>query len=153
MYELKHFNIPKDKSPCIYGIINPIDMKIYIGATKNVNKRARLHKSQLKAGKHPNKELQKDVNKGLRFFIIYKIPQEQLEYIYVYEKLFMIKAIKTSCKLYNIVGVGTQEKMEHDIVTDLIYKLDHFYNEGLKCATGYTPGNLRILINREKRFL
>ena len=150
MQKLKHFTIPKDKTPCIYGIINPIDLKIYIGATKNPNKRATMHKSQLLNGKHPNKELQKDIEKGLRFFIIYKIPPNKTDNILIYEKIFMLKVLETGYKLYNIANAENQEKIIRKIIFDLLYKVDDNYKISFKNALKMDYWNLRILKDKSR---
>ena len=47
----------------IYMIINNINNKIYIGQTKDVERRFKHHKIYLKNEKHYNKQLQEDYNK------------------------------------------------------------------------------------------
>lgn len=46
----------------IYEIRNQVYQKYYIGMTFDYDRRISQHKSMLKAGKHPCKEMQKDYN-------------------------------------------------------------------------------------------
>ena len=61
----------------IYKISNNINSKVYIGSTKDLNKRWNDHKSSLIKNKHYNKHLQRFVNKygidTLTFSIIEKV--------------------------------------------------------------------------------
>lgn len=53
----------------IYKITNLKNNKVYIGQTKNYNRRISSHKSMLKSNNHTNKNLQEDYNKyGLESF-------------------------------------------------------------------------------------
>ena len=47
---------------CIYAITNIINNKIYVGQTRDIERRFRHHKLYLKNGKHPNEQLQEDYN-------------------------------------------------------------------------------------------
>lgn len=44
----------------IYQICNRLNRKVYIGSSKDIEKRWKSHERDLKNGRHPNKELQKD---------------------------------------------------------------------------------------------
>lgn len=47
----------------IYGILNIINNKIYIGSSKNLSRRKREHFNELRSNKHSNKYLQRAFNK------------------------------------------------------------------------------------------
>lgn len=51
----------------IYGILNLLNGKIYIGSAVYFRARWRQHRHELKAGKHPNKYLQQSYNKNGAF--------------------------------------------------------------------------------------
>ncbi len=97
----------------IYAIVNIRDLKVYIGSTDNIRARGKNHECTLKAGQHPNKELQKDYNdnKKLDFVLLEKTnyyDNRRLfsEYCYMYEML------QDDFKLYNIMGCRGQNKNE-----------------------------------------
>jgi group I intron endonuclease len=49
--------------PCIYGIINEVNEKIYVGKATDVENRFMRHKSMLKCNRHFNIHLQRSYNK------------------------------------------------------------------------------------------
>ena len=53
--------------PGIYCLKNERSGKIYIGSSKNINRRIDQHIAALKAGRHENAEMQADYNNGDRF--------------------------------------------------------------------------------------
>lgn len=57
----------KDKTPCIYAIINNENNRVYVGESKTPIRRMEQHIIGLKSKTHPNKELQSDFNKGHTF--------------------------------------------------------------------------------------
>lgn len=67
--------IEKGKSG-VYAIKNKTNKKIYIGQSENLYMRYQSHKSALKAGRHPNREMQNDYNK--RHILVF-YPLETIE--------------------------------------------------------------------------
>jgi len=99
--------LPVDIQPgFIYGIRNSVNGKIYIGQTKDINKRMTRHRSRLRKNKHFNKPLQEDFNKyGYNNFTlenIEKIEDGNRELLKKRET-FWIMQNKDLC--YNIKGV------------------------------------------------
>ena len=64
----------KKQTSGIYKIKNTVTGKVYIGQSKNIEKRFEQHKEKFRNGTHINDELQKDFNKGHRF--VYEIVEE-----------------------------------------------------------------------------
>lgn len=66
----------------IYGIINIITGKYYVGSSKNINARLRVHKSCLRIGEHHSSKLQNSWNKHggkhFRFFLLEECEVPQL---------------------------------------------------------------------------
>lgn len=52
----------------IYKITNNKNEKVYIGQSQNMYERWKQHRTALKNGNHPNKEMQKDWSKSSRGF-------------------------------------------------------------------------------------
>ena len=60
----------------IYRIRNTTTGKVYIGQSKNIEKRIEQHDKKLYNGTHSNKEMQKDYDKGHRF--VYELVEETI---------------------------------------------------------------------------
>ena len=117
----KYFKIPKYKGAAIYGIVNIDDMKIYIGKTKNVQNRAKQHLAALESGKHANKALQRDEEKYLRFLVLYNVPDQEIKYMNLLEKIYMLGSIYRGYNLYNVAGPCNSEELRRAIVNDALY--------------------------------
>jgi group I intron endonuclease len=79
-------NFGKECYGCIYKILSLIDNKVYIGQTKNFEKRKDSHTKQLNKNQHGNAHLQYAWNKyGQENFIF-----EIIDYCYVFEKQVII---------------------------------------------------------------
>lgn len=78
---------------CVYGLINLLNGKFYIGSTNNYSRRRNEHIWMLSNNRHPNKHLQNAINRyninNFRFFIIEKIEDNRL--IYDVEQLYLDK--------------------------------------------------------------
>lgn len=146
------FKIPKEKTPCVYAIINAYDMKIYIGSTKNAHKRALQHSFELKSGKHGNKELQEDINKGLKFSILYELKECEIEHIKVLEKLYMFQSLEKGFKLYNKLGFTDKGKLEKDIAYDfcISYKTSENFEKVFRKTFNANSWHLKNVIYRNK---
>ena len=68
---------------CVYSILNKITDQSYIGETFYYEERARVHKANLKGGRHPNSLIQKDYDKygadAFEFSIIKEINKEDFQ--------------------------------------------------------------------------
>ena len=117
----KYFKIPKYKGAGIYGVVNIEDMKIYIGQTTNVHNRAKQHLQSLEHKSHHNTELQKDSDKSLRFLVLYEVPDSEIKYLKLLEKLYMLEAHEKGYKLYNIQGSTEVDELSKSIVNDALY--------------------------------
>ena len=81
----------KDKTPCIYAIINNENCRAYIGESRQPINRFYQHLRTLKNGTHANKELQKDYNKGNSFIFkrLREYREDDEETIRYYELFYM----------------------------------------------------------------
>lgn len=84
-------------------IFNFDKKKIYVGQTKNLNRRASQHLLHLKNGTHPNKDLLLDYQNGDVFYFAVleetdNLPNEEL---IIFEKIYMLYFLESNCKLYN----------------------------------------------------
>lgn len=103
MKELETFKIPDYDGCGVYAIINLADFKAYIGSSANIKERASRHRSALRRGKHNVKQLQKDVDKNLRFVILQKFDADiDMDDLHIIEYVFMIKFMDRDFSLYNI---------------------------------------------------
>lgn len=99
------FKIPKYNGCGIYAIICWEDFSCYVGSTTNMRNRANQHKSELKKGKHKNKNLQLAYDKGkiLRFVILSKLDDDTPKDILLLEEYLYMLQMKYKCfDLYNI---------------------------------------------------
>lgn len=88
----------------IYAITNTLTGSLYIGSSKNIEKRLGIHKVSLSKGTHVNRYLQNSVNKhgldAFEFSVIYGVVCNS-NTLLQYEKLFMLS--EDPKKLYNIM--------------------------------------------------
>lgn len=93
----------KDKTPCIYAIINNENCRAYIGESRQPINRFYQHLRTLKNGTHANKELQKDYDKGNSFIFkrLREYREDDEETIRYYELLYMDIFRKQGIELYN----------------------------------------------------
>ena len=93
----------KDKTPCIYAIINNENCRVYIGESKQPINRFYQHLRTLKNGTHANKELQKDYNKGNSFIFkrLREYKEDDEETIRYYELFYMDIFREQGIELYN----------------------------------------------------
>ena len=117
----KYYKIPKYKGAAIYGIINIEDMKIYIGNTTDAHKRALQHMHMLETGTHYNSRLQSDSDKSLRFVILYKIPDAEIKFGKLLEKIYMMESVNKGYNLYNIQCADDLGKLKKSIILDCVY--------------------------------
>lgn len=90
---------------CVYGLINLINKKIYIGSTNNFSRRKREHLWMLSNNKHKNQFLQNAVNKtgltNFRFIILENIKDDRN--IYEVEQIYLDKYKSYNKKIgYNL---------------------------------------------------
>lgn len=120
----------------IYGIINIINNKIYIGSTKNFYKRKSQHFSTLKFNKHSNRYLQSAYNKygkdSFKFIIlernisIEKLIERELYWINLKESLDRNKGYNLSIPDINTLHTHSQETK--DLLQRLAYE-NHYGTE------------------------
>ena len=93
----------KDKTPCIYAIINNENCRVYIGESRQPINRFYQHLITLKNGTHANKELQKDYNKGNSFIFkrLREYKEDDEETIRYYELFYMDIFREQGIELYN----------------------------------------------------
>ena len=93
----------KDKTPCIYAIINNENRRAYIGESRQPINRFYQHLRTLKNGTHANKELQKDYNKGNSFIFkrLREYREDDEETIRYYELFYMDIFREQGIELYN----------------------------------------------------
>lgn len=93
----------KDKTPCIYAIINNENGRAYIGESRKPINRFYQHLRTLKNGTHANKELQKDYDKGNSFIFkrLREYKGDDEETIRYYELLYMDIFREQGIELYN----------------------------------------------------
>jgi len=90
--------------PGIYVIINSINTKIYIGSSINVEKRIKRHIYELMNNKHPNKYLQRSVNKyGINSFIFKILEKCQKEDLLTIEQTFL-DLLQPEYNIFKIAG-------------------------------------------------
>lgn len=101
-------SIPRKGSvtSCIYSITNTINGKMYIGSTKNFNKRMKQHLTNLRKNIHINPILQKSFNKhgesAFAFTILEEVNQSDL--LTLEDKY--IELYNTKSTGYNIANAG-----------------------------------------------
>lgn len=88
-----------DKISAVYAIVNKETGKMYIGGSKDIKTRWRLHKADLNRGEHYNGELQEDWNKyGSNTFVLEILKKVQVQDLNRCET----KYLKSLHPLYNI---------------------------------------------------
>lgn len=116
-------------SAVIYGIRTNHNGKVYIGSSREFNKRTKVHINNLKNGKHHNLYLQRVYDKygidNLEFFVI--------EYVNI-EDLFPVEEYYIDCnrKGYNIGSVGGGDNLSNnpkklEIVAKISKGLNSYY--------------------------
>lgn len=94
----------------IYCIENTLNHKKYIGKAVNIDARWRVHRCELRKGKHPNKHLQSAWNKygenAFIFYVIREVPIEMLEKAEIAE----IERQEATKKGYNITEGGEGQR-------------------------------------------
>lgn len=98
---LENFKIPDYKGMGVYAIVNITDFKAYVGSSKNLKRRAASHFSALKNGNHNVHELQKDVEKDLRFIVLEKCKNIDTDELHILEYVYMAHFLERRFKLYN----------------------------------------------------
>ena len=150
MNELKYHKIPQYRGAGVYAIFNIIDMMVYVGETTNINKRAKQHLHLLRLGKHPILKLQNDVSKNLRFVVLKKIPDHEVNNIRITEKVFILKMYEYGFRLYNkpckfidISGAVSIRKIEESIALNVIYNYREDGIDEIKEEYGYQIWHMR----------
>lgn len=128
MNELKYYKMPHYQGAGVYAIFNVIDMMVYVGETTNIKKRAHQHLYLLKTGKHPISKLQNDVNKNLRFVILKRVSDYEVNNIRIAEMVFILKMHEYGFRLYNkpckfidMSGEVNRRRIEESIALNVIY--------------------------------
>lgn len=96
----------------IYKITNNKNGKVYIGQSQNMYERWKQHRTALKNGNHPNKEMQKDWSKSSRGFRWDVIEYCSLEKLNEREKYWIDKYNSIECG-YNQGWVPFKRKNEN----------------------------------------
>lgn len=104
---------------CIYQIRNLENNKIYIGSTKNFNKRKLRHIRDLKKGSHHCIYLQRAYNKSFLENFIFEILEECLETELFNKEQFWIDKLNPE---YNIGGVGGGDNYTNHPDKDKFYE-------------------------------
>lgn len=114
----------KNKTSCVYEIVNIRTGKKYFGSTVNYERRAFRHKNELRNGTHPNRYLQLDFDKygesAFRFNILEKGKPSKIKYIgqdYINKNPFNNYNIKSAVELEKFKNI---EYVEEDSNDDLI---------------------------------
>ena len=119
---------------CIYVITNNVNDKIYVGSTKDMDKRKARHLRDLKRGKHHNTYLQRSVEKyGLgRFeFTVLEEVQDTSD-LFDREEYWISKLTPE----YNIGSVGGGDNLtNHPDRLDIIRKIRASINDNLSKMT------------------
>lgn len=121
----------KEKISGIYEIINEKNGRVYIGSSGNIEQRFKTHQADLKAGRHCNKDLQRDYNNGenLRYEIIKNLPVDLKEELMTNEAREINKAKREGKKLYNIDTVYEEHYISEYTLKNKIVNLyckEHF---------------------------
>lgn len=103
---------------CIYQIRNLENNKIYIGSTKNFNKRKVRHIRDLKKGSHHCIYLQRAYNKSFLENFVFEILEECLELELFTKEQFWIDRLNPD---YNIGAVGGGDNFTNHPEKDKIY--------------------------------
>ena len=75
----------------VYCIRCKVNNKAYIGSSANIKRRWTEHKSLLKTGKHPNKQLQEDYNKyGADNFLYLTLINCKSQMLLKYESMYVL---------------------------------------------------------------
>ncbi len=89
----------------IYGIINEVEKKVYIGKSKDIDSRWKEHRRDLSQGKHHNKPLQKSWNSHGEDAFKWKVIELVPENIYGLVELEYIEKYHKKGKAYNVYGL------------------------------------------------
>lgn len=91
----------------VYQIENIDTGKIYIGSSGNIAKRIAEHLNALKNHQHDNAELQKDFDKGMRFYtmILKQMPIDFLQELRLEEMKAIDGAKRMKAVLYNTADI------------------------------------------------
>ena len=99
----------------IYKIVNIVNNKIYIGASKDIERRWREHKCELKSNRHCNQKLQNDYNIYGEDKFAYEIIEEctedclyDLEIEYIRKEAFHVPELSYNETLGGIGGIPTE---------------------------------------------
>jgi group I intron endonuclease len=116
-----------DASIGIYKIVCTENNKIYIGQSKNIQKRWTQHKNELTNNKHGNHDLQNDFNKfgelAFKFDIVHLGELETLDML---ERFYIDKYKDRS---YNINNGNRDKDMELELTTEEFILLKKFKEE------------------------
>ena len=88
----------------VYKITNLINNKIYIGSSKNYNKRKYMHLHNLKLNKHHNKHLQSSFNKYGECNFNFNIVEECLKEDLIKKEQYYIDTLKPEYNICKIAG-------------------------------------------------
>lgn len=150
---------------CVYGIFDKDDNVIYIGSTKNINKRYKSHLADLIKKKHPNNILQGYIDcSGLDSFKLAPLfccsYNRLLFYEMLFIKIFNPLANKSGSNRFNIdfnkKGVNDNHLVYDAIVFDFfdvnvladtrIVKSELF-KDIVKVKKGLTPKKMKMLLD------
>lgn len=126
----------------IYKITNKTNGKFYIGSSKNISKRFREHKLDLKKNKHKNKKLQNAFNKyGEENFIFEILEECNLENLLVLENKYYqeLKPFYNLCPI--ILSGNKKDGFSNSIyfTKNIVKKIRKLYQEG------YSVKNLSVM--------
>ena len=132
----------------VYQIKNQNNGKIYIGSSKDIVKRYQSHKYQLESGKHANKALQEDYNKGNDFvlstLVILACPIH--EDLYNHEREEIEKAKEKGKMLYNAMPLVHKNAYISD--NSLVWDFANFYCHE---KFGYSIGQILNMVPARKQ--
>jgi group I intron endonuclease len=99
------------RTGCIYSITNLVNDKKYIGLTKNINKRFRAHKKNLKNNNHHNRHLQYAWDKYGKEIFSFELIESNIPIDKIEEKeIYYIKTFDSFHNGYNLTSGGEKSK-------------------------------------------
>lgn len=150
------FEIPKSNGTGIYMIYNADKHKAYIGQTTNFKQRATMHRQQLIAGTHSNKEMQDDFNNGCKFaFAILETKENNIDSskLLLREKQYIYAFRDKSIKTYNQeTNEQIKQNLFYDMVLPEITKIYKRFHSDFGCELAQIPYcKYETIINKCKK--
>ena len=147
----KDFEVTKNKNAGIYMLYNITEHKAYIGCTSNLSTRAMQHRCRLRAGKHGNKKLQEDYNKGCEFVfaVLEEIEKGNKDLLLERESLHILTFHARDVFLYNhsdihdIIFNYIIRKFQFPIEREIAENFRNRYGSSIKALKTLVPSELK----------